>query len=755
MPTHHHRARSLAAALLTLVLAMTGVALLPAALGPNARIAYEVAWDADLTDADGSSWTWTDITTDVRHASGPVSATLGRADESSSASPGRMSLTLENPDGRYTPYNALGANWPNVKPGVPIRRRVSLNGGATWYIRWQGQITRIERSAALSGGNATVTITAAGVRQRLAQDDPLFSPGRRSVAAAAPLAFWPGEDDTGAGLPGSALPGGMPMELSAGGAPSFGETPPAGWAGAVGAAAGPRLVGLVPTSTGTLWTVELWAKLDPTGDQSLTLFSVDTPGGSVIRWEFVAIGSLHAVQVKAWTSGSTISSSSSGTPGVSPGYFDGEWHLFTVVAGTDGATMVSDIYVDGVKVDTSDTVVAGTTSVMPARVTLSPLQSGSPSDWTAWCGLAVWASDQSSGVADRYSAGLGWAGETPHTRAARLCGEETVDLSTVDYLPTSPRTMGPQPTGTLLALLDECATTDAATIHDGLGPGLRWQSIDQRYDQAVALTLDAAELAETPAPTTDDSRLRNRAVVSQSGGSSATHTDTDGPLGTAAVGIWTESTTVNLSDPDTPGGGLAGRARWQVHAGTVPGERFPSLTVDVAAVPSLAARLLSTTNGWTGQVLPGWRLDLTGLSDVGPEHPDGTLDLVIEGWTEDIDPRGMWKLTLNVSPQRTYDVWKIGDSQLGRIGTDGHTLAADAAKGATSLSLATPTGKALWTTAAGDFPMTILVAGIPVTVTAITGTSSPQTATVTGATVTKALTTGDAVTMYRNGVIKL
>ena len=55
----------------------------------------------------------------------------------------------------------------------------------------------------------------------------------------------------------------------------------------------------------------------------------------------------------------------------------------------------------------------------------------------------------------------------------------------------------------------------------------------------------------------------------------------------------------------------------------------------------------------------------------------------------------------------------------------------------------------LWTTRADDFPITAEVGGIPVTVTGIAGTTSPQTFTVDPATVTKALPSGAPVAVYR------
>ena len=57
--------------------------------------------------------------------------------------------------------------------------------------------------------------------------------------------------------------------------------------------------------------------------------------------------------------------------------------------------------------------------------------------------------------------------------------------------------------------------------------------------------------------------------------------------------------------------------------------------------------------------------------------------------------------------------------------------------------------------AADDFPLTVRVAGLPVTVTNITGASSPQTFTVDPATVLKSLPANSDVRLWNPPVIAL
>ena len=79
----------------------------------------EVAFNAGYTTA-AASRTWTDVSTYVEGAQ-PVSDGRGRSDEVSAIQPARLSLTLNNRDGRFTPRLASGAYYPNVKKGRPVR----------------------------------------------------------------------------------------------------------------------------------------------------------------------------------------------------------------------------------------------------------------------------------------------------------------------------------------------------------------------------------------------------------------------------------------------------------------------------------------------------------------------------------------------------------------------------------------------------------------------------------------------------------
>ncbi|HKY57857.1 MAG TPA: hypothetical protein VJL80_07450, partial [Aeromicrobium sp.] len=124
-------------------------------------VTVEIAFDSGYTTA-AASRTWTDVSAYVE-ADDILSIARGRGDEFSTPQPSRLSLTLDNRDGRFTPEYASGAYYPNVKKGRPIRVRATwpLGGGGTTHYRFLGYID--EWPVQWPGGGAemsTVTISA-------------------------------------------------------------------------------------------------------------------------------------------------------------------------------------------------------------------------------------------------------------------------------------------------------------------------------------------------------------------------------------------------------------------------------------------------------------------------------------------------------------------------------------------------------------------------------------------------------------------
>ncbi|MDA2805697.1 peptidoglycan-binding domain-containing protein [Nocardiopsis suaedae] len=82
-----------------------------------------IEWPPTLMVELHTGEAWEDITGDVRTSS-DVSITRGRADEASSADPGKLSLLLNNRHGRYSPRNPVSPYYGRIGRNTPIRVRV-------------------------------------------------------------------------------------------------------------------------------------------------------------------------------------------------------------------------------------------------------------------------------------------------------------------------------------------------------------------------------------------------------------------------------------------------------------------------------------------------------------------------------------------------------------------------------------------------------------------------------------------------------
>ena len=318
------------------------------------------------------------------------------------------------------------------------------------------------------------------------------------------------------------------------------------------------------------------------------------------------------------------------------------------------------------------------------------------------------------------------------SRMERLCSENGVALARYTSSNivdpgglTSFDVMGPQLVAPLLDLLREAEGADQGQLWDGRSHGLSYTTRRRREEGILRLTVDAAagELAESFEPTDDDQRTRNRIDVKRTFGITSGWEDATGTMGTDVIGIYDEAVTVNIGrDQD-----VIQHAQWRVSLGTVEGHRYPSVTIDLRAAPRLAASVLD--------IVPGERIDVANLDDTLDAFTASLVSLIVEGIAHEVSAT-TWRVTFRCSPFEPWAVGRIaaesGDTSdmVLRLDTDGSTLAARAETGFTSLSVATGTDFALWTTDPDDYPLTLSVGGIPVRATACSGTTSPQTFTV-------------------------
>ncbi len=356
-----------------------------------------------------------------------------------------------------------------------------------------------------------------------------------------------------------------------------------------------------------------------------------------------------------------------------------------------------------------------------------------------------------------------WAGEAAGLRFQRLCAEEGIAFRGAGRLSASVP-MGPMTQQTLMQDLQECADADRGVIFEPrqvLGLGYRTLSSLENQQAAVALSYTHADLAGTPGlkPVTDDQTTVNDVTVTRAGGSSSRQVMQ--PPGTAGA-AFTGPLNTNAPNATPPGAGLYdtqvqislgsdsqvdSEAGWLLHLGTVNEPRYPVIPVDLAR-PAVAGVFCDLQELDLGQRItvsapPAWL------------PPDG-ISQIAQGVTERLGGY-IFQIDFCGVPESPYEVLVLDDPVHGRLDTDGCTLHASISSSATSLGADTAAGFPLWTTAAGDFPFDIQMAGERMTVTNITGTSGTQTFTVVRSVngVVKAQAAGTALSLFFTPILAL
>lgn len=311
-----------------------------------------------------------------------------------------------------------------------------------------------------------------------------------------------------------------------------------------------------------------------------------------------------------------------------------------------------------------------------------------------------------------------WRGETPISRANRLAVENGIGWASIGS--SSPHPMGPQLTKTLYDLFQECQDTIQGTLYDSRSTGntLVLRTLNATYAQDARLTLNYAGGQVTPPlrPATDDRPIRNDVTAKRLEGGEYRVSRETGPLNAQdpgtdddAAGRYDQQVTVNVRTELQ----LPNVAGWALHLGTTEAERFPKVTVDLAApdVASLVDDLLDLELDD--------RFLITGLSDA--DFYDD-IDLLVRGYTETFRDQYGHELEFNCAPYEPYNVavWDTELQSTSRWDTAGSSLTSGISSSATSFSVTVSSGQ-LWTTAAGNFPLDIWIGGEKIRLSGISG----------------------------------
>jgi len=647
------------------------------------------------------------------------------------------------PPGTAPFADAQGNLWAFAGPAEISDRRYRFHGEAFWPPRWD-----------VTGRDVSVPVQASGMLRRLGAPTapPLQSPFYRAYAlltgAIAPVAYWPCEDGSGSTSFASALPGGNAMTYS--GSPqlasdsSFICSKPlpvvngSNWTGTVPAYTTPaapatpanvlRFLMKIPSAsppadstviarmytTGTVAWVDL---IFHTGG-ALQLTGYNASGVTVFDTGSVAFGVLDQllrVSIELTASGSNI-----------------QYNIVTLAVFSSGA------------INVGATVAGSVGQATSVRI--------APAGGLAQAVIGhVSVQGALNNLFDLAGALGAWSGEAAALRIARLCYEEGLNYRIYGH-PADSVAMGPQTTSTLVSLLQECENADQGLLTEtrqALAIGYRTRVSLLNQAAAVALSYTAAHLSPDVLPSDDDQYLLNDVIMNRTGGGSSarailaagTMSVQDPPNG---IGEYQSGQSQNLySDAQ-----LGDAAGWLLHVKSVDELRYPSLPLD------LARSELASLTGAIQDTDIGDRVTVSGTPSWLP--PDGVSQLV-RGYSEQC--YGFThRITWVCAPESPYRVAVLDDPVLGKLDTDGSTIVGNPSATATSLQVATTNPNSpLWTTNPADFPFDITAGGERITVTNITGASSPQTFTVTRSVngVVKAQSNGTDVRLFQPMILSM
>lgn len=704
--------------------------------------------------ADGS--TWTQLGSQTVHGSTSIYAATaqlaaGNYDPAATAVAGACGSYYElevrsGIAGTVEAHPVFSAQPPGVTSFTDVQGNTwTLSGTAELSgrsFRFHGELSSLPVAWDTTGADVWVPVAAGGLLRRLGQGDaPLDSAMKRALLSQsgtlAPAAYWPMEDLQGSTAIGSAIGGPLMSVIGGTGDGSITSSGPAFAADnsflcsmALPTLNGAQFYGQVPryTSSGSI-IHRFLLKAGSTAPASIT---------PLVR--LITTGTAMSIEVRADTSwGLTfLGGNASGTVFTTGALNFGTDYSATNIEGIQlwvsmelkpgGGSTVDYAIVVLRPGDSTGYQATGTFTGTIGNVTavyfntgqqLTDTVVGHSSLQSAWESLFNLAQPLNA-----------WQGEEAGNRFTRLCGENGI-TGRVYGPPDTTVTMGAQAPDTLTDLLQEIETADHGQLFEPrqvLALGYRPQAALLSQDPVVTIDYSAAELGGADLqPTYDDQFTRNDMTAQRASGnvSGASYryqlddgTDMSISPPPGGVGDYADQVSVNV-EADTQ---LPDQAGWLVHVGTVDEARWPVLPINMAraAVAGIFWDVLAADIGDYIQVI-----------NPPAQLPPDPIRQLVWGLREDLGGF-FFQIEWNGVPESPYEVEILNDAVYGACDTDGSTLASSATSTATSLSVATTNATSpLWTTNSADCPFDIAVGGERITVTAVSGSSSPQTFTVT------------------------
>ncbi|MEU1602690.1 hypothetical protein [Micromonospora matsumotoense] len=610
--------------------------------------------------------------------------------------------------------------------------------------RFYGEISEWPSRWDLSEKDRWVPVEASGVLRRLGQGSrPFRSPIYRNLIQYSPTGYWTFEDGNESKFPSSAVAG-APVGSAVDVKFAAEEILPGATSVAkLEAATSQVRLTNRPSSSSGAWSAVFYFKLDALPGVNTTLVRMSSTG-RVTDWTF-NISSTNYEWIGLDAAGLTVFSQARPHGGDAP---PTEWIAFQVSAKQVFGNVELSINWHAVGSDTFYTLFIGTFSYAGATGVLNQFRFMPSALLTCVSHVALYSREVPF-IEDKFAkASNGYIGETAAERIKRLCAEEGIASDVVPDSDDS-QLLDRQKTDSFLDLIDAAAAAGGGILYESRADlGLAYRNRNSLYNQTpLELSYSAGHLTAPFEPVEDDSALRNDVTVTRDGGSSARVVVGTGPLSVQSppngVGIYDESVTLSLLSDDQ----AADQAGWRTRLGTIDEARYPRMTIDLASSAWVADQKLAR------QAVDLDSGDLVSIGGLPVWLPPGPVTAMIQGYAERIDAFD-WNITWNATPGSPWTVAVAGGNT--RVDSDSSVLTAGVSSSATSLSVSSDPID-LWTTDPADFPLSILVGGELITATAISGSTSPQTFTVTRSVngIAKSQSAGAAVNVADPAIVPL
>lgn len=639
-------------------------------------LVVEVAFGAEPLDT--GTLTWTDISDYVRRGTG-IDFSRGWDTESDEPLAGRLTFTLNNDDGDFTP-GETGA-FGEIRNRLPIRvsavigtatgNALTYDEGVGWYdmlgatyddteigvvVLWTGLVESWRQSWE-NGVRSQVAVTCvdrwAAIR-RLKFDGKQIE---RIVTAQAPTDFWTltadkTEQDRAEPTIGTNL---LDAKTATSGILLAPDQPnPQAWRTDVGAYT--PGVSIPPTASDNPTFITSETSLLPTGSASVA-FSVTgwvREGRISVIAPSILVTEAVALQVLTGTAYVSLArSGGAGAENYKTASADSGWHHLAVTCSVNGSGACTlNFYLDGASIGSDTTWSSSGWTVATPWMRFYTATGGAVAYAALW-DRALSAAE----VLAQYQAGsaLGVTGETAAVRAARLLAyvEPAPSLSTTG---TFTATMSQQdlPDKSLGDALMECAQAEDGTIYMSTAGWPVLTSRSWRTSAAVAFTVPAKALSTDVTFTLDDQQLINSATVDR-----MVRDETAGTVkatADASIALYGEQSKSLQVWLDTDAQHLE-RANAEANQWSRPLVRSSDLTVDL-----LTKNATISASTLLGADI-GQRIAISGM----PSEAPGATQFFIESISDRVTTTG-WERTFTVSPRLDY--FTIENSTFGVIDAD-------------------------------------------------------------------------------------